>query len=134
MSNQTDVKIDWEQLSEEAKDDRRKGKRVPLEFSLEIMGKDNTDTEFHTRGRTRNVSHHGCCFALDRAVMRGDVLELKVLRRDSKGRVESTFPLPFRAQWVVKEGDLWVVGAEMVGAQGPWGMDFPPKVSPVNRS
>ena len=131
MDNLTDVRIDWEQLSEEAKEDRRIGKRVTLQFLLEISGKDAAKTDFHVKGRTRNVSHHGCCFELEHPVKRGDVLELRVLRHVAEGRVESTDPLAFRAAWVTREGEIWVVGAEMVAARGPWGIAFPPKVSKV---
>ena len=131
MNHLTDVRIDWEKLSEEAKDDRRQGKRVSLQFSLEISGKDMAKTDFKVKGRTRNVSHHGCCFEMGHEVMRGDILELTVVRHDTEGRVESTVPLPFRAAWVTREGEKWVVGAEMVSAQGPWGVAFPPKVPKV---
>jgi hypothetical protein len=131
MDHLTDVRIEWEQLSEEAKEDRRQGKRVTLQFSLEISGRDVAKTGFQVKGRTRNVSHQGCCFELGHEVMRGDILELRIVRHDTEGRVESTIPLPFRAAWVTREGEMWVVGAEMVAAQGPWGVAFPPKVPKV---
>ncbi len=127
MTNELDVRINWEQLSNEAMDDRRIGRRVTLQFVLEISGKDKSGENFHVNGRTRNVSDHGCCFELEHKVYRGEILDLKVIRHDSEGRIESTDPLRFRATWVTQEGEMWIVGAEKVAAQEPWGIAFPPK-------
>ncbi len=121
------VQINWASLSSETLEDRRDGKRISLRFGLEVSGTDAAGAVFHVHGRTRNVSHHGCCFEVARPIVQGEKLELKVIRHNSAGEEESTEALPFRMQWVVKESELWVAGAEMVKPEAPWGISFPEK-------
>lgn len=125
------VQINWANLSNETLEDRRGGKRVSLQFGLEVSGTDATGEAFHVQGRTRNVSHHGCCFEVGRCIVQGEKLTLKVIRRSSTGVQESTEALPFRMAWVVQEEDLWVAGAEMVKLEAPWGISFPEKPVPA---
>lgn len=121
------VQINWASLSSETLEDRRDGKRVSLRFVLEVSGTDAAGAPFQVQGRTRNVSHHGCCFEVPRCIVRGEKLLLKVIRRNSAGDQESTEVLPFRMAWVVQEENLWVAGAEMVKLEAPWGITFPEK-------
>jgi len=119
------VQINWSRLSNETLEDRRNGKRVTLQFELEIGGVDSAGAAFTVQGRTRNVSHHGCCFEVARPVAKGERLTLRVVRRNAHGVHESTDALPFRLAWVVQEEDLWVAGADMVRMEAPWGVTFP---------
>jgi hypothetical protein len=121
------VQINWASLSNETLEDRRDSKRVHLQFTLEISGTDATGAVFHVSGRTRNVSHRGCCFEVARPIVPGEELELKVVRHTLLGVRESTEALPFRMAWVVQEENLWVAGAEMVQREAPWGIKFPDK-------
>jgi hypothetical protein len=121
------VQINWANLSNETLEDRRGGKRVSLQFGLEISGTDAAGAPYHVQGRTRNVSHDGCCFEVARCIARGEKLTLKVIRRNSAGVQESTEALSFRMAWVVQEENLWVAGAEMVKLEAPWGITFPEK-------
>ena len=125
------VQINWASLSNETLEDRRDSKRVSLQFELEISGTDAAGAAFHVRGRTRNVSHRGCCFEVSRQIVPGEELALKVIRHSSQGIQESTDALPFRMAWVVQEENLWVAGAEMVQREAPWGIKFPEKPSAV---
>jgi len=123
------VQINWSNLSNETLEDRRDGKRVNLQYGLEISGKDAVGGTFYVRGRTRNVSYHGCCFELSRSILKGERLTLKVIRRNSLGVQESTEALPFRVAWVVREDNLWVGGAELAPVEAPWGVKFPEKLA-----
>jgi PilZ domain len=123
------VQINWASLSSETLEDRRDGKRISLQFGLEVSGTDDAGSAFHVHGRTRNVSHHGCCFEVLRPIVQGEKLTLKVIRHNSAGEEEATDALPFRMAWVVKENELWVAGAEMVMLEAPWGISFPEKPS-----
>jgi hypothetical protein len=125
------VQINWYSLSNETLEDRRDGKRVNLQFGLEISGTDAVGGTFYVQGRTRNVSHDGCCFELARSILKGEKLTLKVIRRNSLGVQESTETLPFRVAWVVPENNLWVVGAELAPLEAPWGVTFPDKPTAV---
>lgn len=121
------VQINWASLSSETLEDRRGGKRVSLQFGLEVSGTDAAGAAFHVHGRTRNVSHHGCCFEVARRIVEGEKLSLKVIRHNAQGVTETTEALPFRMAWVVQEESLWVAGAEMVMLEAPWGITFPEK-------
>jgi PilZ domain len=121
------VQINWASLSEETLEDRRDGKRVCLQFVLEVCGTDSSGARFAVQGRTRNVSHHGCCFEVARSIAKGEKLSLKVIRHNGSGAQETTEALPFSLAWVVKEEGLWVAGAEMLKVEAPWGLSFPEK-------
>lgn len=125
------VQLKWATLSGETLEDRRGGKRVTLQFRVEIIGVDATETPFVVFGRTRNVSHHGCCFEVARSIAPGEKFSLQVIKLNAAGQHESTDALPFRAAWVVQEENLWVVGAEMVKVASPWGLAFPDTPNPI---
>jgi hypothetical protein len=125
------VQINWATLESETVAERRDGKRVSLQFGLEITGTDAAGIPFLVLGRTRNVSHNGCCFEVARSIARGEKLSLKVIRRTPEGQPESTGALPFRLTWVLQEENVWVAGAEMVRAEAPWGITFPEKTAAV---
>jgi hypothetical protein len=119
--------IDWNQLTDDAGQDRREGKRVALNYGLEVRGADERGTFYVSSARTRNVSEHGCRFEIDRKVKRGEVISLQVMRRNTEGEKQSTKALIFRICWVTTEENLWIVGAEMAEQEKPWGIAFPPK-------
>jgi len=96
------VQINWAGLSNETLEDRRDGKRVSLQFGLEISGTDDTGAPFHVQGRTRNVSYQGCCFEVARRIVKGEKLSLQVIRHNSSGVQESTEAMPFRMAYVVQ--------------------------------
>ena len=125
------VQINWATLASETVGERRDGKRVSLQFGLEISGIDAAGNPFVVQGRTRNVSHYGCCFEVTRSIVRGEKLSLKVIRRDAEGSQETTGALPFRLAWVLQEENLWVAGAEMVRVEAPWGITFPEKPAAI---
>jgi len=125
------VKIDWNQLSQEAREDRRRGKRVVLNYNLEVRGADEQGVYYVSMARTRNVSEHGCCFEIGRAVKQGEVVSLQVMRRGPGGGKESTKPMIFRLCWVARENDLWISGAEMTAQEKLWDITFPPKAPPL---
>jgi hypothetical protein len=125
------IQIDWANLSSEALEDRRGGKRVTLQFKVEIIGVDAAEVPFVIFGRTRNVSHNGCCFEVGRSVVRGEKFSLRVIKLNAAGEHESTDALPFRAAWVLQEENVWVVGAEIVKIDQPWGIVFPNSPNPA---
>jgi hypothetical protein len=131
MDTSMDTSIDWNQLSEETRDNRRDGKRVTLNYGLEVRGSDESGAFYACAARTRNVSEHGCCFETGMKIRKGEVVSLQVVRRKDSGEKQSTHALIFRICWVVQEGALWVAGAEMAEQEKPWGIDFPAKKAPL---
>jgi hypothetical protein len=126
------VTIDWNQLATEARQDRREGKRVTLNYGLEVRGADDVGAFYVCTARTRNVSEHGCCFETGRKIKSGEVVSLQVKRRNPEGEKQTTRALMFRICWVTTEENLWIAGAEMAEPEKPWGIAFPPKVPPLN--
>lgn len=123
--------IDWNQLAEEARQDRREGRRVTLNYGLEVRGADEQGAFYVCAARTRNVSEHGCCFEIERMIKRGEVVSLQVKRRNPDGEKQTTRSLIFRICWVTTEENLWIAGAEMAEQEKPWGIAFPPKGQPL---
>jgi hypothetical protein len=119
--------IDWHQLTKEVRQDRRGGKRVTLNYGLEVRGADEQGAFYVCGARTRNVSEHGCCFEIERKINRGEVVSLQVKRSNAQGEKQSTKALIFRICWVTTEENLWIAGAEMAEQEKPWGIAFPPK-------
>jgi hypothetical protein len=125
------VSINWAELSEEARADRRDGKRVNLQYGIEVRGVDESKAFYVCDAKTRNVSEHGCCIEIDRKIEKGEVVSLQVMRHSPTGELQSTKALIFRICWVTREGELWLAGAEMADQEKPWGIAFPPKGTPL---
>jgi hypothetical protein len=123
------VRIDWAELSEEALADRRKGKRIKLRYELDVSGENSDGNAYSMQACTRDISEQGCSFEIAHTIFRGDIVSLKVMRKNHLGIPETTRPVAFRIMWTVKEEELWVVGAEMIVPEGPWGVAFPPKIA-----
>jgi len=124
------VSIDWNELAEEARQDRRQGRRVNLNYQIEVRGADEFGAFYSCPARTRNVSKNGCCFETERKIKQGEVVSLQVMRRNPNGEKQTTRPLIFRICWVANEENLWIAGAEMTEQVEPWGIAFPPKNAP----
>jgi hypothetical protein len=125
------VSINWGELSEETHADRRDGKRIALTYGIEVRGVDESQAFYVCDAKTRNVSEHGCCFEINRQIKKGEVVSLQVMRHSPKGELQCTKALIFRICWVTREGELWLAGAEMAEQEKPWGIDFPPKGTPL---
>jgi hypothetical protein len=123
-----ETKTDWARLSEEAMEDRRKGKRVKLRFDLEVIGAEPDGRAYTMQASTRDVSEVGCSFEIARPMIAGDDVALRVKRKNEAGTVKGTGPLVFHVMWVKRERDLSVVGAEMIVPGDPWKIAFPPKI------
>jgi hypothetical protein len=123
----SDVKTDWKSLSQEALEDRRKGKRINLRFEIEVSRKDSKGAPNRLETYTRDVSENGCCFGSPREMTIGEVVGVGVIHRSGKGAIEIKPPVRFTIAWVVQEKAMWIVGAEMNERANLWGVSFPPK-------
>lgn len=126
---QRSVATDWEELSQEAQKDRRKGKRLPLTFPIAVSGFVKNGRMFGEATKTTDVSELGCRFTLKTPVASGDIVAIKLLsRRD--GATPATAPLLFRIVWVHRDGNLWNVGAFKLQPENIWHVAFPEKPRP----
>jgi hypothetical protein len=128
------TKTDWVQLSQEALEDRRKGKRIKLQFDLEVVGADPDGRAYSVEARTLDVSEVGCSFEVARTLFPGEDVSLRVKRKNERATPQGADAVVFHIMWVKKEKDVYVVGAEMNIPGDPWKIAFPPKVSPVKPS
>ena len=117
---------DWDRLSQEVREERRKGKRVPLTFPIEVAGFDRTARMFSERTRTTDISEAGCRFQLKTEVARGDVVAVKLVGRQSE-QDPTNKSLLFRIIWVRQDPDGWTVGALKLQQEKIWHVHFPPK-------
>ena len=118
------AETDWEELSQEALKDRRKGKRVPLAFPIEVSGFDPTGRLFAECTTTSNISESGCRFQVKTQLERGDVVAIKLLSRRND-LAPASKPLLFQIVWVAREAEGWTAGALQLESENLWHMAFP---------
>lgn len=121
--------VEWEELSQEAMQDRRKCRRVPLAFPIEVMGFDPTGRLFSEMTSTSDISETGCRFLLKTQVEPGAVVAIKLLSR-RKDTFPPSKPLLFQIIWVAREADGCTVGAAQLQGENLWPMAFPPNKQP----
>jgi len=120
---------DWDKLSQEAQQDRRRGKRVPLTFPIEVSGFDRTARLFSERTKTSDISEVGCRFQVKTPLSRGDVVAIKLLTRGNEQSPTSK-ALLFQIAWVQRDPDGWTVGALKLQPENIWHVAFPPTNQP----
>jgi hypothetical protein len=111
--------------------DRRRYKRVPLSFPIEVSGSDSTGKPFCDLTVTTDVSAQGCCFGLLREVRLGDVLTIQIVLRGSR-KPDGTKPLGFEVAWIEPSEWGWKIGAVTRQPENIWHMKFPKQTPPLN--
>lgn len=115
----------WKELVNEISLDRRSGKRLRLNYSIEITGFDQSGRLFTERTRTADISEFGCRFDLLTLVERGSVLAIKLLPPGNTTLPEGK-PLLFEIMWIVSREDGWTLGARKLQGDKMWKVSFPP--------
>src|SRR5579862_588167 len=59
--------------------ERRRTKRVPLSFQIEVSGRDRTGAAFSERAMTSDVNHSGCKFDFLWELKPGDLISISVV-------------------------------------------------------
>jgi len=119
-------RTDWEALCHEAMRDRRRGKRVPLTYAIEVSGLDRAGRLFTEHTTTTNISEDGCCFQIKNSLERGDVVAIKLLRCQPEKPLANR-SLLFQIAWTARERDGWFAGAVKLQPETIWPATFPPK-------
>jgi hypothetical protein len=114
-----------ERLPEE---DRRRSKRVPLVFQIEVCGTDTGGAKFSDLTTTEDINEHGCRFGLQRELRRGQVVSIRVVSRNA-GAVPESEPQRFEIVWVEASMHGWVGGAVRLQNEPFWPVSFPAKIS-----
>ncbi len=126
---ETAVGTNWEELSNQARTERRRGKRVPLVFPIEVSGFTSEGRMFSEKTKTLDISERGCRFILERELQCGEDVAIKLLSRDDPSSPAST-PLLFRVVWCMQIGARWRVGVLKLQSKNIWHVAFPPEKLP----
>jgi hypothetical protein len=120
-----DSRTNWHELAIQVATDRRSGKRLRLNFSIEVTGLDRTGRFFTERTKTGDISKTGCRFDLRTPVKRGDVVAIKLLP-PRKAKLPEERPLLFEIVWAVSRKTGWTVGTRKLQDDNIWKVIFPP--------
>ncbi len=120
------AETNWEELSAEANQDRRRENRIPLVFHIEVSGFDRCGQFFSERTVTADVSESGCRFQLKTEVERGAVVAIKRASRHAN-RLQPERPILFKVVRVAEESSGWTLGAWKLQPETLWCIAFPPQ-------
>lgn len=119
----------WTELTKLVMEDRRKGKRVPLAFPIEVSGFDRNGRHFSETTKTFDISEAGCRFHIKERLEPCDVVAIKLITRGN-GLAPASKALLFQIAWVKPETDGWMAGALKLQSENIWHMSFPPRDQP----
>jgi hypothetical protein len=114
----------WDEMMEEAARDRRKEKRVGLNYPIEVFGFDRHGAYFAERTITQNVSPSGCRFEMKPEPDAQGVLAIRVVSREA-GQTTAHKPMLFMVCWAQRAGRRWLVGASKLQTEDIWGLAAP---------
>jgi hypothetical protein len=120
-----DSLTNWEELVNEITVDRRSGKRLWLNYSIEVTGIDRSGRLFTEQTKTQDVSELGCRFSLLTAVEPGNIVAIKLLP-SGKATVPEEKSLLFEVIWTVARTSGWTVGTRKLQNDKIWKLTFPP--------
>ena len=133
LNEESQALTDWEKLSQEVHEDRRKHKRVSLTFPIEVSGFDADRRLFCERTVTQDISYTGCRILLKTQVARGDVLAIRLLERGKEGAAPGR-PLLFNVIWVARNNEGWLAGALMLQQENSGAWNSPIRISHALRA
>lgn len=116
----------WEELNSMIGEDRRRERRIPLTFPVEVNGFDCQGRYFSERTATTDVSEWGCRMQLAADVEPGTVVALRIVSRAPESGVRRA--LLFQIVWVEFAEGAKMVGAAKLQPENIWRMDFPGQV------
>jgi hypothetical protein len=113
----------WEELNSLIGEDRRRERRIPLTFPVEVNGFDRQGRYFSERTTTTDVSEWGCRLQLAAEVEPGTVVALRIVSRSPEKGVRRA--LLFQIVWVEWGDGSSSVGAAKLQTENIWNMAFP---------
>jgi hypothetical protein len=105
--------------------DRRKAKRLFLNFSVEISGMDRNGQPVVEQTKTDDISDTGCRLVTTIPVRRGDVVDIRLTNPPGTKLPEESAQ-QFEIMWVHPTRAGWSVGARKVLNGKIWKVSFPP--------
>src|ERR1700686_2128515 len=104
--------------------DRRKAKRLFLNFSVELSGVDRAGQPFMERTKTEDMGETGCRLITSVPVSRGDIVDIRLTIPPGTNLPEETAK-QFEIMWVHPIRAGWSVGARKVADGKIWKVSFP---------
>ena len=112
------------ELPGESAKERRRGKRLYLNYSIEMSGIDYNGQPFIERTKTENISDTGCRIRTEVHLKAGDTVDVRlILPEDAKPSTEEA--RRFMVMWVARRPSGWSIGARMVQPGKFWKVTFP---------
>ena len=108
--------------------DRRKAKRLFLNFPVEVSGKDRNGQPVVEKTKTDDISDQGCRLVTTIPVKRGDVVDIRPTNPPGESLPEESAQ-QFEIMWVHATNSGWSVGARKVHDGKIWKVSFPPAKS-----
>ncbi len=109
--------------------DRRRGKRLFLNYSVEISGVDEEGRTFVERTRTEDISDTGSRFHTHVPLRCGERLEIKVIPPAGLNFTEEPAQ-QFEVMWVEEDDKGWNIGVRKSTKGRIWKVTFPPPKPP----
>jgi hypothetical protein len=104
--------------------ERRRKKRLFLNYPVEISGIDCEGREFIERTKTEDISDSGCCVRTSVAVEKGSVLTVRLISPpavlDSEEQVKQ-----YEIIWSAQDDRGWTLGLKNLHSENPWKVRFP---------
>jgi PilZ domain len=106
--------------------ERRRSQRVPLTFHVEVSGIGFNGIPYCDHAAASDVSDRGCQVHLTREVKPGDLLTIRVVRRETHAADQDS-PFLYQAVWVDsnENGGGWIAGLAALEPGNPWRISFP---------
>jgi hypothetical protein len=129
----SEAHTNWDDLIKDASLDRRKGKRLFLNYSIEIRGFDRAGRLFAAHVRTEDISESGCRLRTPLRLEHGDVITVKLNVPPGSGLPEEQ-PRLFEIVWVNRDENGCTAGARKLQDGKLWRVTFPPADSSPKHS
>ncbi len=111
------------EAEQKALTERRRTKRVPLSFQIEVSGRDRAGQVFRDQAVTTDVNEDGCRFDFLRQLQAKDVVAIQLT-----GRYGSLSKRVLcEVVWAEPNERGWSIGVERLQAEDIWPMKFPPR-------
>jgi hypothetical protein len=115
----------FDEAANEPAFDRRKAKRLFLNYPVEISGVDQEGLPFVERTKTEDISETGCGLVTAIPFKSGDLVDIR-LTSPPGTRLPEENALKFEIRWVKPTGTGWSIGARKIQDGEIWKVSFPP--------
>ena len=104
--------------------ERRQGKRITLAFHVEVSGIGCSGVPYCDHAAASDISDRGCQVHLSREVRPGDLLTVRVVRKNDSGAKQEV-PFLYQVAWVEPASGGWIAGLSALEPGNPWPVNFP---------